>query len=305
MNKTGYALLVTAIFALSTVAQQVADTAFLPVIENPTYTTGEGPVVLVDEAHYNFHTASARYLPFAELLRRDGYVVQPNTTPFEPESLGGAEVLVISNALNERNAEEWSLPTPSAFAPREIEAVRQWVESGGALFLIADHMPFPGAASDLATVFGIDFNNGFAVDTLARGPAIFRRSDTTLLGHEVTDKSEGMGRIDSVATFTGQAFRSDSPAFQPLLVFDSGYISLMPDTAWVFTDSTKIISVKGWYQGGVLSYGQGRVAVFGEAAMFTAQTVGDEQKRFGMNSDVAEQNLQFLMNIMRWLAGKI
>jgi hypothetical protein len=297
--------LTTAMFTISAVAQQGADTAFLPVIENPTYTASEGPVVLVDEAHYNFHTASARYLPFAELLRRDGYIVQPNTMHFNPESLGRADVLVISNALNERNAEEWSLPTPSAFAPQEIEAVRQWVEDGGALFLIADHMPFPGAASDLAAVFGIDFNNGFAMDTLVRGPAIFRRSDTTLLGHEVTDKGEGMGRIDSVATFTGQAFRSNSPAFQPLLVFDSGYISLMPDTAWVFTDSTKIISVEGWYHGGVLSCGKGRVAVFGEAAMFTAQIAGEQQMRFGMNSDVAGQNLQFLLNIMRWLTGKI
>jgi hypothetical protein len=48
-------------------------------------------------------------------------------------------------------------------------------------------------------------------------------------------------------------------------------------------------------------YGEGRVAVFGEAAMFTAQIAGEQQRRFGMNSDVAGQNLPFLLNVMRWL----
>ena len=32
------------------------------------------------------------------------------------------------------------------FSYEEIDAVTQWVNDGGALFLIADHMPFPGAA---------------------------------------------------------------------------------------------------------------------------------------------------------------
>ena len=77
----------------------------------------------------------------------------------------------------------------------------------------------------------------------------------------------------------------------------------MPDTAWVFTETTPIVPVEGWYQGGVMPYGKGRVAIFGEAAMFTAQLAGEEQRRFGMNSDVAGQNLRFLLNLMRWLSG--
>jgi len=286
-------------------SQQEADTSFLPIIDNPSFIAGNGPVVVIDEGHFNFHTAGGRFLPFAELLRRDGYQVAEIGASFSAESLAKADILVISNALNERNEEDWSLPTPSAFTPEEIEAVRRWVEGGGALFLIADHMPFPGAAADLAAAFGVDFNNGFALDTTQRGPCFFRRSHGTLKDHSITNGRGDTERIDSVASFTGQAFQASNSDFEPLMVFDTGYVSLMPQVAWEFTDSTTIFDIDGWYQGGVLVYGKGRVAVFGEAAMFTAQIAGEQKLKFGMNSPQAPQNLQFLLNIMRWLTGAL
>jgi hypothetical protein len=101
---------------------------------------------MVDEAHFNFHTAEGRYQPFSELLRRDGYVVKPSRLKFSKVSLRDGQILVIANPLAERNRTDWSLPTPSAFSDEEIEAVRDWVKGGGSLLLIADHMPFPGAA---------------------------------------------------------------------------------------------------------------------------------------------------------------
>jgi len=73
-------------------------------------------------AHHNFHTADGRYAPFAKLLRRDGYRVEAWRTPFG--ALRGVDVLVISNALHERNEKDWSLPTPSAFTTEEIGVVR-------------------------------------------------------------------------------------------------------------------------------------------------------------------------------------
>ena len=63
-------------------AQQVPVTEFRPPIANPTYPLGTGPIVLIDEAHSNFHTATGLYRPFAELLRRDGYVVRGSAEPF-------------------------------------------------------------------------------------------------------------------------------------------------------------------------------------------------------------------------------
>ena len=47
---------------------------------------------------------------------------------------------------------------------------------------------------------------------------------------------------------------------------------------------------------------EGRVAVFGEAAMFSAQVTGPNRSTMGMNAPVAAQNAPFLLNVMRWLA---
>lgn len=110
---------------------QHVDLEFQPPIMAPAFDIGAGPVVLIDEAHRNSHTTGGSYRPFAELLRRDGYVVHPSQVPFTPEALAHADILVISNALGEDDAEMWTLPSPSAFSPDEITAVRDWVEDGG------------------------------------------------------------------------------------------------------------------------------------------------------------------------------
>jgi uncharacterized protein (DUF2249 family) len=209
--------------------------------------------------------------------------------------------LVISNALNERNIEDWSLPTPSAFTDEEIEIVRKWVEDGGALFLIADHMPFAGAAKKLAAVFGFEFSNGFAFNTLKRGPDIFRRSDGSLRTHEITDGQEPAERIDSVVTFTGQAFKANIN-HKPIIVFDSNYVVLMPEVAWDFEKKVDTLHIAGWMQAATTKYGKGRVFVSGEAAMFSSQ-IGAGGSRVGLTSSEAAQNLPFLRNIMRWLSG--
>ena len=158
-------------FAPAARAQQVPDSTFLPVMAAPSHATGQGPLVLIDEAHWNFHTASGRYLPFANMLEHDGWRVRPNRVPFTRDALAGARVLVIANALADTG--DWVLPTKPAFTADEVRVVRDWVRAGGALWLIADHMPFPGAAADLARAFGVEFLNGFALDVLrwlAAGP---------------------------------------------------------------------------------------------------------------------------------------
>ncbi len=50
---------------VSAVAQQVADPDFDTSVARPAYPPG-GPVVVLDEAHANFHTADGRYKPFAD-----------------------------------------------------------------------------------------------------------------------------------------------------------------------------------------------------------------------------------------------
>jgi hypothetical protein len=47
------------------------------------------------------------------------------------------------------------------------------------------------------------------------------------------------------------------------------------------------------------------MAVFGEAAMFSAQLAGPFQFRMGMNAPGAEQNHQLLLNVMHWLTREV
>src|SRR5688572_16867522 len=78
--------------------QQIADPDFKPVVERPTYTSVR-PLVVLDEAHGNFHTASGRYKPFADLLQADGYRLVAGTQAFTAAALQETQVLVIANAL--------------------------------------------------------------------------------------------------------------------------------------------------------------------------------------------------------------
>ena len=109
--------LTTALAAATAEAQQVPDDNYNPPIANPAYPAGGGPVVAIDEAHFNFHTMGGRFGPFARLLQRDGYVVRPSTSQFSAQSLRGVDILVIANPLARSTAAQdpdYRLPTPSA-----------------------------------------------------------------------------------------------------------------------------------------------------------------------------------------------
>lgn len=285
-------------------AQQVADPDFNPPIDEPAYATGKGPVVLVDEAHFNFHTASGRYSAFAELARRDGYVVQESKAKFSRASLKAGKVLVIANALSERNQTNWSPPFEPSFTDEEVAAVRAWVNDGGALLLIVDHFPMPALAEKLALAFGIRFNNGYAFDPAAPpGPLVFKRADQALADHSITRGRNAKEKIDSVATFTGSAFQLDGKG-EPLLILSANAVAAMPKQFGQHKNpETPRVPIKGWLQGATLRVGRGRVAVFGEAAMFSAQLAGPQRAPMGMNASIAAQNPQFLLNVLHWLAG--
>jgi hypothetical protein len=47
----------------------------------------------------------------------------------------------------------------------------------------------------------------------------------------------------------------------------------MPEKSWKIEDKTPYFDATNYYQGALLEVGKGRIAVFGEAGMFTAQIV--------------------------------
>ena len=230
--------LIFSLIASTAFSQQIADTLFHFDIKQPRYEKDKGPLILLDEGHHNFHTTTGRFKPFSDFLRKDGYVLRGYAKKFSEDELKSARILVIANALNEANQTEWRLPTPSAFTDEEIRVLASWVSQGGSLFLIADHMPFPGAAERLAATFGFTFYNGFAFrksnPAVAIGnplaiPDIFTIGNG-LEENQITKGNQLEERVTSVRTFTGQAFKIPAEAI-PLIVLSTEYELVLPETA--------------------------------------------------------------------------
>jgi len=283
-------------------AQELPDTAFSFPIRQAAYQPGTGPLILVDEAHNNTHTLNGRFFAFGKLLRQDGYRVLPLITPIlTPELLSSCGILVIANALDSSNLGNWVLPTPSPFLKEEIQTIKEWVKNGGSLLLIADHMPFAGAASKLGKVFGFEFINGFAFFVEETWPPIVFAADSGMLPPSpITAGIKEYEQVKRVATFTGSAIYVPDLA-TPVLSFLDG-LTLQPDTAWIFYNWTPWENLGRYHQGAIRNFGKGRVAVFGEADMFTALIVNNSVA-VGFNSPYANQNAQFTLNLIHWLDG--
>lgn len=287
-----YPLLLLLLCALQLAAQQVSDSSFQYQPERPQHKKGKGPVVYIDEGHYNFHTMSGRYAPFARVLEADGYQVRPHSGRFNEENLKGVDILVIANALDSSSVGNWTTPTKSAFNASELVTLVNWVMQGGKLFLIADHMPFGGAAGPLAASFGVEYCNCFAMDERQRAVERFSKKQGNL------DETPVTAGLDSIVTFTGSAFALLSDEATPLLRLKH-YSLLSPQRAWQFEDDTPIRDGDSFYQLAYLSYGKGKLVFSGEAAMFTAQIAGGQQ--VGMNHPQAGNNAKLLLSLLHWL----
>ena len=279
-------------------AQQLPDPEFNTNVANPAYTRSE-PRVLFDEAHHNFHTTDGRYKPFADLLRNDGYRVVRNRQAFSKETLNSFKVLVIANALGAEEMDDNGADA-SAFTEEECQAVQDWVKGGGSLLLIADHAPFGGAASSLASRFGVDMSKAFTYDpanSVEGNPSvlIFSRENKLLSTHPITEGRDEKERVNRVQSFTGQSLKG--PA-------DSVSILKLADTAKDTPDQNMDASVSaaGRAQALAFKFGKGRVVVQGEAAMLSAQISGPEKLKMGMNVP-GNDNKQYALNVMHWLSG--
>jgi hypothetical protein len=286
------------------VAQQVADPSYRPQISAPMHTAGQGARVAMDAGHNNFHTMDGLYQPFAALLAADGHIVQSREVPFTAASLANTDVLVIANALNEINVENPALPTPSAFTETEVDEIVAFVARGGGLFLIADQMPFPAAASTLAARFSIGLING-AINELDEngerntGATVFKVSDGRIGDHAITRGRNAEESVQQIVTFNGSGFPATGDAIS-LIHFGENTLNLFPSVARGFENAPRAIT-PGWSQGVAIEYGDGRVVIFGEAAMFSSQQAGDSPP-IGLTSPEGVDNELLLLNIVRWLS---
>jgi hypothetical protein len=284
----------------SQVGGQMADPNFNAKVDKPAYKKS-GPKVLFDEAHNNFHTTTGRYKPFADLVTNDGYQVVPNKQAFSANVLHGYRILVISNALGAPTMNDTNATNP-AFTDAESDEVRDWVRRGGSLLLIADHAPMGSANQVLAKRFAVDMSKMFTVDeqnydkeSENPGFVVYTRESGRLADHPLTRGRNASERVNKVIAFTGQSLKgpADSLAFMKLA--DTA-VDTMPG------DNAKPVSAAGRAQGLAMKFGKGRVIVLGEAGMLSAQVVGAQQMKFGMNRPGID-NRQLALNIMHWLSG--
>lgn len=279
---------------------QMADPDFDARVANPAYARN-GPKVLFDEAHNNFHTSGGRYKPFADLIANDGYQITPNKQKLSAETLKGYDILVVSNALGAPRMNQPEASNP-AFTDQECDAVRDWVKGGGALLLIADHAPMGAANQYLGQRFGVDMSKMFTVDqqnydkeTNNPGFIIYTRESGRLADHAITRGRNDSERIKKIIAFTGQSLKGPAGSVAFMQLSDTAQ-DLMPGP------DSQPVSAAGRAQGIAMSFGKGRVVVLGEAAMLSAQMTGPGGMKFGMNRPGLD-NRQLALNIVHWLSG--
>ncbi|MEK6406210.1 MAG: hypothetical protein AABN34_04525 [Acidobacteriota bacterium] len=297
-------------FSLSAMAQPAAPATALvfdPNVANPAYPNAH-PQVLFDEAHNNADTSSGRYKPFSDLITSDGYSVRPARQKFSQSALQGQDVLVIVNA---------SGPSARRDAPSltdaECDAVREWVDAGGALLLITDHAPYSAAVGPLAKRFGIDVTIGHTFDTTHynketndQTELLFTRENGLLGEHPITRGRDDAERINRVLTFSGTSVKGSEGSVPLLKLSGSAMDVLPPDPKPSASPDDppadhKAVSAAGRAQGLALQFGKGRVVIVAEAAALTAQ-IAPSGFLFGMNV-AGIDNRQFALNIMHWLSG--
>jgi len=257
LNQGGFSAVVGSLAAAATLAAQMPDRSFRPMIEDRAYAIGAGPVVCVDEFHANAYTLSDGFSPFGDLLRRDGYVVR-SLVAFDQQSRDNCRVLVIVGPRSRVDADE----------------TRRWVGGGGSLLLVADRHS-SAALSELASVFSVSFTD--APERAGR----FRTADQTLRPHAIVRGRHAKESPASVTVFAALALR-------------------VPDSA-----EALLVASDGAAFGTAMRVEMGRAAFFGDPALFTAQIAGPDRRLVGMNARGADQNFQFVLNVMHWLSGVI
>lgn len=295
-------LLLPSIVASLSFSQEVTDPDLDLKIARPAYTK-KHPKVFFDEAHFNIHTSRGRYKRFADLITNDGYEVIPNTEKFQEKTLKGYDILVIVSALGANRDTDPQQAGKPAFTEEECDAVRDWVQRGGSLLLVADHEPTGAAAQNLARRFGVDLRNGSAMESLPKnhligcpGCIFFTRENGLLGEHPITRGRNRKERVPGVMTGVGLSLTGPD---------GSAMILKLADTVFDHLPNSEKVPAAGRAQGIAFNFGKGRVVVLGEAAVISGQATGRPGfniDRWGRHNPGIDAR-QFALNIMHWLSG--
>ncbi len=196
---------------------------------------------------------------------------------------------------------------------------------------------------DVMVGLGADVNSmQFWAGTAPTAQQGFSYGDGQLVDHPITRglATDTNGQIPFVTSFTGQSFRYRGPTtagtkgqtdyvnYQPLMILGQDTYTLLTTSQDAYfgidrdasenalvtsalTNSTVPPNTvdkrltNGDLQAAVLEYGNGKIAVFGEAGMFTAQIAANGTAQMGFNNPIATTNQQFVINTIRWLDNSL
>jgi hypothetical protein len=285
--------------ALITQAQQKVDSIVKPLGPAAAYKGAVHPKILFDEGHHNFHTSTGRYQPFAELLTGDGYILVVNKVKISMDALAGNDVFVCANAFaTGPDSVTGRLPATPAFTADECQTLKQWVLNGGSLWLIADHEPAGDAVANLSDSFQVNMSKAYTVDPRNFDKVVFNASwirfsieNNNLGSHPIINGRNEKERIKNLLSFTGQSLKGPQGSIPILQLSDEAYDVFNVEDPLKAT----IEPAKGRCQALAMPFGKGRVVIWGEAAMLTAQA-----RDFGMDYPGVD-NRQLVLNIAHWL----
>lgn len=276
----------------------IPDTTYDIRVVKPACTTG-CPVIWFDEAHNNYHTASWRYKPLANLYLSDGFHVAKGKTPITKETLEKVNVVIIA--------------APGPMLVDEIKILNEWIKRGGSLLTVTDHgnFGFDGLLESLGvqtpeTEYTEDSLNARVMeDGIAKNPRhiVFSEKNKTLGEHSIINGRNASEKIQVVKTFSGRTIIAPPGSSVLLRLNESAVDYLTIETGLRTVETSVAVKCKGERVYGVaFNFGKGKVVVLSEAAMLTAQIWIDGTPGAGMNVPGSD-NKQFALNIMRWLTG--
>ena len=267
-------------------------------IENPSYETNEGPLIMFDSAHKNFFVQSHLIKPLVDLLLNDGYRVSFLDKNFTKDNLNQASVLVIITALPFDFATERSAEDKRTFTEEELLELQRWVNEGGSLLVFSEHAPFDQAINPLLSKFDIESSIGTTIDTInyekKYGPGMIKFENNNLnRSHPLVN---GKYKVQKLVSFGGSAL--SGPTYENILKLGESSLNVK--------HSTGVGPIgRGNSQGLAGSYGSGKVAAFGDSNGFTAMifNMQDGKMYAGMNTKGYDWK-NFVLNTFDWLSKK-
>jgi hypothetical protein len=253
-----------------------------------------GPAVLLDRGHWNRSTADPGFEGLRQLLARDGYRVSRNHQELVVELLRTTRVLVIADAMGWKGALQSAAHSvgidmclrPQAFAPQEVTAVRDWVNGGGSLLLIADRAPSGEASQALASAFGAHLADCPSSD----GRTVIRFDRDGGLGGDVISagRAEAGEQVTFAVSFGGGNLTGPAGS--------TTFLAIAPKSVFPAERDSRCVPENS--QGVAFEAGRGRVVLL---TAQLARTEGLAQK-VGIDDRLAD-NRQLVLNIMHWLSG--